>query len=1077
MAVIVPKIVGYDPHTGEQLSAPEEHLPDLVASGRAAFQKGQSVPVVSPSGIKSQIPAEDAAQAFKAGYQLQPIEDRFHSALQAQYGDIPHEVLAGIAGAARGLSLGTSDLALTKTGLVNPDTLESLKEANPAVSVTGDVVGTALPAVLSMGESAVASAALEGREGGSLAQAIASAAESPAGKALKYSPSGLVSKAGGAVSDSAADLLGLDPSQSLAARIAKTAVIRGSGSALEGAMFAGGNDLSEAALGDPNEVAHHAIADIGMGALIGGAFGVGMEGVSSGLKKLFPRVVTNEAAESAAQSQIAEDAQGVVKTQGEPSAPQAAQEGAEPTQSMGAEPSPGGQTETMQPQSIGEIQQAVAGAKLEGATTERPSAEVLKNSEALLAGDVKYGLLKPQIEAVENPSAYTNYQTLKVSDTPEGDAINEWEALQKAERVKLLNKTVSDVAPSGAPTANPSTAGEKAVGAFSDQYQAEQKELGKLFSKFDDVAPNTSIKSLDVIDVVKGSIPDAEKVLKVVDGEIQLQHYNAAEVGFGKETYNAISHIFKPLTEGEITVQGLRNLRGNLDDYVTAAPGSKKYATQLRNVGTLKSNLMALIGKRIHEVAPELNAPDFFKRYAINETNRAVMEKLFGGSVSEGAAMLKKIPLEKVGDNIFRNSVTVQAARATMGDAAFNELSADYLSEQIEKCTDKGVFSSQKFSRFLKANAAELGEAFKHNPEALQKINALTDTMRIIPDAPPINPSNTAPTASRLAKIARIGQQNHDITTMGAISKAIGKLAEMLDHGAHKAAVDAELSGAASVSDSISAKEQQYGVLKRIEDAAKRSAKTVSSGVESFVSNNRAASVAIPAAALYLTGKSERKNPYHALIDNSADIQSAPERIVEDMGNATARLSQHAPNVAQNISSLGTQAAMFLASKAPKDPNVGNTLTPGVHQWTPSHADTLKFKRYTDAVYHPLSVMNHINDNTLSNEEVETLQAVYPQIYKQICTEMVGKLTEMKAPLPYGKRLTVSRLLQVPYDASMQPQMIQALQAAHGTSQAMDAQGGLHNGSSGLNQKGLSKIDRAGTVMTDTQRVQTRGAS
>lgn len=1061
MSISVPRIVAYDPKTGAALPHPEENIPDLVANGQAALQKGQTIPVISPSGVKSQIPSEEAHEAFQAGYKIQPLDARYQDQLQAQYGDLPHEVIAGLAGAARGLSLGTSDYGLTKTGLVNPETLQNLQEADPVSSIGGDIVGSAIPAILSSGETALASAAAEGRETGAITEALAKAAQSPIGKAIQYSPAGLVSKAGHAASEATTGLLGLDASQSLATRIAKTAVIRGAGSALEGAMFSGGNDVSEAALGDPNEVAHHALADIGLGSLIGGAFGVTAEGFGAGLKKLFPRVVTNEAADSAVKSQTLEGAQG-------PSEPQPAQGNDIPMD--GSTPS---ESPAQAPQSLDEVSQLAGQIRAGGGSSELPQAAVVKNAESLIAGDVKYPLNQAQVGMLENPEKYAAYQTLKVSDSPLGNDILTLEAAQKAERVDLLNKTVSDLSPSGAPTSDPTRAGEKAVSAFTDQYQAEQKQLGKLFSKFDDLAPNTPVKSLDVIEAVKKSIPDADKVLKVVDGAIQLQPYSAAEMGFGKETYNAIAHIFKPMTEGELTVQGLRNLRNSLDDYVTAAPGNKNYATQVRNVGGLKSQLLEMMGDRIHAVAPELNAPDFFKRYAINESNRSVMEKLFGGSISEGAGMLKKIPLERVGDSIFRSSVTINAAKQVLGEKAFNELLSDWMSEQIEKRTDKGVFSSNKFGTFLKSNSAELAHSFEGKSDQLARLHALTDSMRILPDAPPINPSNTAPTAQRLAKIAAAGRTlQHPEALPGKILEWIGN---HFDQGAQRAAVDAELSGrvsgAAATADGISSKEAQYGVLKRIESAAKRSAETVSSSVESFIKNNKAASIAIPAATLSITAASNRNNPYHHIIDKAADVQTYPEKMVDDMGNATARLAQHAPNIAQNMSSIGTQAAMFLASKAPKDPNMGNTLTPGVHNWQPSQADTLKFKRYADAIYHPLSVLEHVKDNTLSSEEVETIQTVYPQLYKQIATEMVNQLTDLKKPLTYSKRLTVSRLLGVPYDSSMQPQMIQALQAAHGSAQSQEQ---LHNGSSGLNQKGLSKIDKANNAMTDTQRVQTR---
>jgi hypothetical protein len=51
-------------------------------------------------------------------------------------------VLAGAAGVASGVLLGLPDIALTKTGLVEPETLEGLREAHPAAHLAGEVAGT-----------------------------------------------------------------------------------------------------------------------------------------------------------------------------------------------------------------------------------------------------------------------------------------------------------------------------------------------------------------------------------------------------------------------------------------------------------------------------------------------------------------------------------------------------------------------------------------------------------------------------------------------------------------------------------------------------------------------------------------------------------------------------------------------------------------------------------------------------------------------------------------------------------------------------------------------------------------------
>src|SRR5690242_2830421 len=61
------------------------------------------------------------ASAQQLGWRPATIEDVEHRKNELLYGDSP--IRAGLAGAARGFTVGLSDVALTKTGLVQPETL------------------------------------------------------------------------------------------------------------------------------------------------------------------------------------------------------------------------------------------------------------------------------------------------------------------------------------------------------------------------------------------------------------------------------------------------------------------------------------------------------------------------------------------------------------------------------------------------------------------------------------------------------------------------------------------------------------------------------------------------------------------------------------------------------------------------------------------------------------------------------------------------------------------------------------------------------------------------------------------
>jgi len=244
--------------TGEELRVAPELIPDLVSKGEAAFLKGTMVPVVDSSGSPVQIPAEELPRALTEGFSYEPIESQRQRALKEEYGDSP--IRAGAEGLARGLSLGLSDVGLRALG-VDREGLEARKEFNPLSSLGGEVVGAVAPAFLSGGTSAAGQAAAKGG-----AAAL--------GKAAALTPAGLATRAGTAVTRGLESKFGESAAKSLAGKILESSVPMAAGSLVEGAAFTAGNVLSEAALAeDPSKVAEKALANIGMGAALGGGIG------------------------------------------------------------------------------------------------------------------------------------------------------------------------------------------------------------------------------------------------------------------------------------------------------------------------------------------------------------------------------------------------------------------------------------------------------------------------------------------------------------------------------------------------------------------------------------------------------------------------------------------------------------------------------------------------------------------------------------------------------------------------------------------------------------------------------------
>jgi len=208
------------------------------------------VNLLDPNGDPVNVDASEAQQAIQQGgytvpndAQIQDVQD------DAEYGDgVGNSAKAFGAAAARAATFGLSDHLLTDTGLADPRTLTQLEKRHKIADTAGTVTGIVAPMLV--GDELGAANLVKG------VGKLGSAAEAATAAAL---PAG----------------------ESLAGRILAKAGSKAVGSAIEGAAYGLGNVVSESALGDPSEVAEHAVSQIGLSALLGGGIGglVGLGGV------------------------------------------------------------------------------------------------------------------------------------------------------------------------------------------------------------------------------------------------------------------------------------------------------------------------------------------------------------------------------------------------------------------------------------------------------------------------------------------------------------------------------------------------------------------------------------------------------------------------------------------------------------------------------------------------------------------------------------------------------------------------------------------------------------------------------
>lgn len=230
------------------------------------------------------------------------------------------------------------------------------------------------------------------------------------------------------------------------------------------------------------------------------------------------------------------------------------------------------------------------------------------------------------------------------------------------------------------------------------------------------------------------------------------------------------------------------------------------------------------------------------------------------------------------------------------------------------------------------------------------------------------------------------------------------------------------------------------------------------------------------ASAIFKSGTKSGKNlsGYIGSRISSEDHEEREEKInkfMNDQDHALNVLNDStegvylvAPNTATSLRSAAIRASSFLQSKLPQA-----TTGPLEKKVPPSQAELAKFERYYQTVENPISVLHDIKSAKISNEQIETLSAVYPELYDEMKSQVFEKMIDHanivgKGTISYQTKIGLSQFLGQPIDQSLSPQSILSNQQIFIAS--MNDQK-TQQPPLKPRAKGLDKLDRAGRVSND----------
>jgi hypothetical protein len=128
------------------------------------------------------------------------------------------------------------------------------------------------------------------------------------------------------------------------------------------------------------------------------------------------------------------------------------------------------------------------------------------------------------------------------------------------------------------------------------------------------------------------------------------------------------------------------------------------------------------------------------------------------------------------------------------------------------------------------------------------------------------------------------------------------------------------------------------------------------------------------------------------------------------------------------------------------------------------------FARYAAAAEDPDSIVDRLAAGSITPEDAEVMREVYPEKYAQITAHIAAHLPELRASLPYQRRLALSIFSGVPVDPAMHPEVLSVLQAQFDPGARRDAGGAARCPSRSSARSRASRRRRRRRVRMEVQR-------
>ena len=154
-------------------------------------------------------------------------------------------------------------------------------------------------------------------------------------------------------------------------------------------------------------------------------------------------------------------------------------------------------------------------------------------------------------------------------------------------------------------------------------------------------------------------------------------------------------------------------------------------------------------------------------------------------------------------------------------------------------------------------------------------------------------------------------------------------------------------------------------------------------------------------------------------------MQASPEDLLETGGE----LAHYMPEHGTALALTANNAVNYLNSVRPKE-----IQTSPLDEKLPINKDAeVAYQRTLAVAAQPLIVLHRLKEGTLSSADINTMKAIYPNMYNSLKQKLYAQVVNRKADeegLPQHLKMGLSLFMGMPLDSNLMPQVIAANQAA-----------------------------------------------